>query len=132
MLKKLLTKTKVSKEIGKVEVKLIFLSAHYNFFEIMGVVAISFIYSDNTYLDDITSYFLCESTAGSDCRQFLSGFKGAASVLIAMVVVWLLTPVVFILCKINIFKKAKTCLQKRCSKKTRERENSRSSKQASS
>lgn len=118
VLKKLLTKMKVSRQIGKVEVKLILLSVHYNLLGIMVMVLFTPFYT-GIFIDDITEYFLCESIAGSDCQQHLNYVRTSVILFRVTIIIWSLTPVMSILCKINVFKEMRNCFQKMCAKKQR-------------
>ena len=104
---------KVNSQIGKVEVKLILLSVHFNLFAIAIVVAFTHFYT-GSYFENQTKYFLCESNRGSGCKQYLSNIRTGGILFMVAVIIWLLTPVMSILCKINIFKHCflKTCFKK--------------------
>ena len=104
---------KVSSQIGKVEVKLILLSVHYNLFGILIAVTLTSFYR-TSYLDNAREYFLCESIGRSGCQQYLSEIKTGGILFMMYIITWLLTPVMMILCKINFFK---NCFLKRCFKK---------------
>ena len=104
---------KVNSQIGKVEVKLILLSVHYNLFAIAIVVGFTFFYT-GSYFENEVDYFHCESNGRSGCQQYLSDIKTGGIILMVGVIIWLLSPVMSILCKINIFKHCflKTCFKK--------------------
>ena len=104
---------KVNSQIGKVEVRLILLSVHFNFNTIVIVVGLTLFYT-GSYFENQTEYFLCESNGGSGCQQFLSDIRTGGILFMVAVIIWLLTPVMSILCKINIFKH---CFLKTCYKK---------------
>ena len=113
MLKKLLNTKKVSSQIGKVEVKLILLSVHYNLYGIVVVVASTLFYT-GSYFDNQVEYFLCESSAGSGCQQYLSEIRTSVILFMVAIIVWLLTPVMSIVCKINVLQNyfLKTCFKR--------------------
>ena len=112
MLKKLLNCKKVSSQIGKVEVKLILLSVHYNLFGILVAVTVTLLYT-GSYENKIGEYFLCESNGWSGCQQYLGDIRIGSILLVISIIVWLLTPAMTILCKINVFK---NCFLKTCFK----------------
>ena len=71
---------KVSSQIGKVEVKLVLLSVHYNLYGIAIVVIFTLIYTGSC--GDLTKYFLCESIGGSGCQQYLTEIRTCGIVLL--------------------------------------------------
>ena len=113
MLKKLLNMKKVNSQIGKVEVKLILLSVHYNLFGIVLVLVFTFFYA-GSYFDNQKEYFVCKSNGGSGCQQYLSEIRTGGILFMVALIIWFLTPVMAILCKINVFKHCylKTCFKK--------------------
>lgn len=118
VLKKLLTKRKVNIQMGKVQVKLILLMVHYYLFEIMGVAMFTFSYNSiNIVAFRIAEYFICESTGETGCRQHLSALITNAVLLCLVLILWSLSPIMSILCKINVFNHVKSCFQKTRSKK---------------
>ena len=118
MLKKLLNlkENNSQLQIGKVEVKLILLSVHYNLIGILIVIGFAMHYvTGDSFRGNQREYFLCESNGGSGCQQYLSDIRTVVIVFMMAIITWLLTPVMIIFCKINVFKNCsfmKTCFKK--------------------
>ena len=99
----------------KVEVKLILLSVHYIVIEITAVAFFTYlIYILRT--NDVSEYFNCESIGESDCHQYLSDVTNSAILLRFSYIIWLLSPIMTILLKTNVFKHIKNCFLRTCSK----------------
>ena len=118
VLKKMLTKRKVDSHLYKVEVKLILLSCIYILLEIMIVAHFTHFYNNRIIINnDITEYFICESTGESDCQQYLNEYTTYAILLRLILTVWSIIPFMILLLKANVFKHIKNCFQITCSKK---------------
>ena len=114
----MLAKRKVNSHLYKVEVKLIFLSCIYSLFEIMIVALFTYFYDNRIMINnDITEYFICESTGESDCQQYLNDYTTYAILLRLILIGWSILPIMILLLKANIFKHIKNCFRRTCSKK---------------
>ena len=112
----MLTKRKVDSQMCKVEVKLILLSVHYILFEITEVAFFTYLF----YIfqtNNVSEYFNCESTGESDCQHYLSDVTNSTILSRFNFILWLLSPIMTILLKTNVFKHIKNCFQRTCSKK---------------
>ena len=117
MLKKMLTKRKVNSHLYEVEVKLILLSSTYILLEIMEVTFFTNYYNNIIMINnDITDYFICESTGESDCQQYLNDYTTYAILLRLILIVWSILPIMILLLKANVFKHIKNCFRRTCSK----------------
>ena len=99
----------------KAEVKLILLSCTYILIEIMIVAYFS--YFNNTGTNNVTEYFICESTGESDCQQYLNDSITSSILLRLTTIVWSILPIMILLLKANVFKHIKNCCRRTCSKK---------------
>ena len=114
----MLTKRKVSSYMYKVEVKLILLSCTYILIEIMIVALFTYFYDNKIMINnDITEYFICESTGESDCQQYLNDYTTYAILLRLILIVWSIVPIMILLFKANGFKNIKNCFRRTCSNK---------------
>ena len=114
----MLTKRKVDSYLYKVEVKLILLSLTYILIEIMIAALFTYLYANKIMINnDITEYFICESTGESDCQQYLNEYTTYAILLRFILIVWSISPIMHLLLKANVFKHIKNCFRRTCSKK---------------
>ena len=117
MLKKILTKRKVDSYLYKAEVKLILLSCIYSLLEIMMVTLFTHFYNNIMMINnDITDYFICESTGESDCQQYLNEYTTLVILSHFVIIVWSILPTMILLLRANVFKHIKNCFQITCSK----------------